>query len=153
MIKNIPATEYPSAHDAIQQIVDDLRILVIRINSATGNPVNKDRIQKTLILQSKIRFSQQVCVQFAKRRTKLINGHIVGLCPRCIQRAWSPCPLRRPPCYIPSPRKSSWRLSGLCLVSLSFSHRQKRRGFSSPRYCCVYLYGWRDIGCPAQQTR
>ncbi|KAJ6157890.1 hypothetical protein N7470_005482 [Penicillium chermesinum] len=58
LMKTTPVSDSPSAHEAIGQILENLRILVARINSATGNPVNEDRIQKTLLLQSKLRFSE-----------------------------------------------------------------------------------------------
>jgi hypothetical protein len=44
----------------MRQILDNLRVLVARINSATGNPVKKDRIQKTILLQARFEFSDSV---------------------------------------------------------------------------------------------
>ncbi|KAJ5662540.1 uncharacterized protein N7477_010156 [Penicillium maclennaniae] len=43
---------------SVTSVEKSLRVLVARINSATGNPVNKDRIQKTLLLQEKLYFSE-----------------------------------------------------------------------------------------------
>lgn len=62
LLRNTPVSDCPSSHDSIRQILETLRILVARINSATGNPVNKDRIQKTILLQGKIDFSDDVCI-------------------------------------------------------------------------------------------
>jgi hypothetical protein len=60
LLRHTPVSDCPCSHDGIRQILDSLRIMVARINSATGNPVNKDRIQKTIILQKKIHFSESV---------------------------------------------------------------------------------------------
>jgi len=46
----------------MRQILENLRVLVARINSATGNPVKKDRIQKTILLQGRFDFSPSVCI-------------------------------------------------------------------------------------------
>jgi hypothetical protein len=40
-----------------------MRTLVTRINSATGNPINKDRIHKTILLQRRVEIPQLVCNQ------------------------------------------------------------------------------------------
>lgn len=60
LLRHTPVSDCPSSHDGIRQILESLRILVARINSATGNPVNKDRIQKTLLLQGKVHISGSV---------------------------------------------------------------------------------------------
>ncbi|KAJ5087013.1 hypothetical protein NUU61_008320 [Penicillium alfredii] len=57
MLRQTPICDCPSSHAGIEQIVENLRALVARINSATGNPVHKDRIQKTILLQERIGFS------------------------------------------------------------------------------------------------
>lgn len=62
LLRYTPVSDCPTSHDAIRQILDNIRILVTQINSATGNPVNKDRIHKTLLLQEKIRFADSVCL-------------------------------------------------------------------------------------------
>ncbi|KAJ5769823.1 uncharacterized protein N7511_001874 [Penicillium nucicola] len=54
LLRATPVGDCPSSHDGIRQILESLRTLVTKINSATGNPVNKDRIHKTLILQRKV---------------------------------------------------------------------------------------------------
>ncbi|KAJ5136005.1 hypothetical protein N7448_004559 [Penicillium atrosanguineum] len=63
LLRHTPVSDCPSSHNGIRQILESLRILVARINSATGNPVNKDRIQKTIILQEKLSFSESFMLQ------------------------------------------------------------------------------------------
>lgn len=60
LLRYTPISDCPSSHDGIRQILESLRTLVTRINSATGSPVNKDRIQKTILLQGKLGFSETV---------------------------------------------------------------------------------------------
>lgn len=62
MLKSTPSSDCPDSNNAIQQILEQIRVLVAQINSATGNPVNKDRIQKTLVLQERIQFNEMVCI-------------------------------------------------------------------------------------------
>ncbi|KAF3388892.1 hypothetical protein F1880_004463 [Penicillium rolfsii] len=57
LLRSTPVSDCPSSHNGMRQILDNLRVLVARINSATGNPVRKDRIQKTLLLQARFEFS------------------------------------------------------------------------------------------------
>ncbi|KAJ5440596.1 hypothetical protein N7491_003002 [Penicillium cf. griseofulvum] len=54
LLRATPVSDCPSAHDGIQQVLDSIRVLVTQINLAAGNPINKDRIQKTIILQGKV---------------------------------------------------------------------------------------------------
>ncbi|KAJ5593893.1 uncharacterized protein N7459_000101 [Penicillium hispanicum] len=63
LLRHTPVSDCPSSHDEMRQILEALRILVAKINSATGNPVNKDRIQKTVILSGKIEFSGSHALQ------------------------------------------------------------------------------------------
>ncbi|KAJ6114362.1 hypothetical protein N7486_000140 [Penicillium sp. IBT 16267x] len=63
LLRYTPVSDCPTSHEAIRQILDDIRILVTQINSATGNPVNKDRIHKTLLLQEKIQFADSYMLQ------------------------------------------------------------------------------------------
>ncbi|KAJ5779788.1 hypothetical protein N7457_007508 [Penicillium paradoxum] len=58
LLRATTATECPSSHDGIQQALDSMRVLVTRINLAAGNPINKDRIHKTITLQSKVDISK-----------------------------------------------------------------------------------------------
>lgn len=60
LLRHTPVSDCPSSHDGIRQILENLRVLVARINSMTGNPINKDRIQKTILLQEKTQFSESV---------------------------------------------------------------------------------------------
>ncbi|KAJ6014827.1 hypothetical protein N7540_009418 [Penicillium herquei] len=53
-----PSSDCPSANQVMHQVLQNMRAQVGQINSATGNPVNKDRIQKTLLLQKKTRFNE-----------------------------------------------------------------------------------------------
>ncbi|OKO90265.1 hypothetical protein PENSUB_13398 [Penicillium subrubescens] len=57
LLRSTPVSDCPSSHSGMRQILDNLRVLVARINSATGNPVKKDRIQKTILLQARFEFS------------------------------------------------------------------------------------------------
>ncbi|CAG8270738.1 unnamed protein product [Penicillium salamii] len=54
LLRATPVSDCPSAHDEMQQILDSTRKLVGRINMATGNPVYKDRISKTMLLREKV---------------------------------------------------------------------------------------------------
>ncbi|KAJ5623534.1 hypothetical protein N7490_012139 [Penicillium lividum] len=63
LLRQTPVSDCPTSHDAMRQILDNVRILVTQVNEATGNPVNKDRIQKTLLLQEKIQFSDSYVLQ------------------------------------------------------------------------------------------
>lgn len=60
LLRATPVTDCPSAHDEIQEVLDGIRKLVARINVATGNPMNKDRISKTMRLQEKVDTSKSV---------------------------------------------------------------------------------------------
>lgn len=60
LLKTTPASDCPSTHYEICQILDKVRRIVGQINTATGNPVLKDRIHKTLILQGRLDYSGQV---------------------------------------------------------------------------------------------
>ncbi|KAL1962172.1 hypothetical protein VTN77DRAFT_518 [Rasamsonia byssochlamydoides] len=59
LLKTTPAGDCPSTHYEIRQILDKVRRIVAQINTATGNPVLKDRIQKTIILQGRLDYSGQ----------------------------------------------------------------------------------------------
>ncbi|KAJ5087359.1 hypothetical protein N7456_010975 [Penicillium angulare] len=61
--RNTAVTDCPTSQENMKQILENLRVQVASINSATGNPVNKDRIQKTLVLQEKIRFDDSSLLQ------------------------------------------------------------------------------------------
>ncbi|KAJ5082976.1 hypothetical protein N7532_012019 [Penicillium argentinense] len=63
LLRHTPVSDCPTTHDGIRQTLETLRILVSRINSETGNPVNKDRIHKTILLQGKIAFSETHALQ------------------------------------------------------------------------------------------
>lgn len=95
LMKYTPSSDCPSSNEGIRQILDHLRILVARINSATGNPVNKDRIEKTLLLQEKIRFSEYVRnTYFSLRLLPLLkNIPTLGHASRYIQRTRAHGPL------------------------------------------------------------
>ncbi|KXG53243.1 uncharacterized protein PGRI_002930 [Penicillium griseofulvum] len=54
LLRATPVSDCPSAHDELQQVLDNLRVLVTQINLAAGNPINKDRIRRTIILQGKV---------------------------------------------------------------------------------------------------
>ncbi|CAI7572756.1 unnamed protein product [Penicillium glandicola] len=58
LIRATPVSDCPSSHDGIQQALDSIRGLVARINLAAGNPINKDRIHRTLALQDKVDISK-----------------------------------------------------------------------------------------------
>ncbi|CAG7916299.1 unnamed protein product [Penicillium olsonii] len=60
LLRATPASDCPFVHDEIQQILDGTRKLVGRINLATGNPVYKDRISKTMLLREKIDVGRSV---------------------------------------------------------------------------------------------
>lgn len=60
LLRATPVTDCPSAHDGIQEVLDGIRKLVARINVATGNPMNRDRISKTMRLQEKVDTSKSV---------------------------------------------------------------------------------------------
>ncbi|KAJ5169891.1 uncharacterized protein N7500_002674 [Penicillium coprophilum] len=63
LLRATPVSDCPSAHDGIQQVLDNIRVLVTRINLAAGNPINKDRIQKTIVLQGKVDISRSYALQ------------------------------------------------------------------------------------------
>ncbi|KAJ5909406.1 hypothetical protein N7504_004049 [Penicillium tannophilum] len=63
LLRHTPVSDCPTSHDAVRQILDNIRILVAQINSATGNPVNKDRIHKTLLLQERFQFADSYMLQ------------------------------------------------------------------------------------------
>ncbi|KAJ5730423.1 uncharacterized protein N7483_004931 [Penicillium malachiteum] len=58
LVNVTPSSDCPSANAVMHQVLQDMRAQVGKINSATGNPVNKDRIEKTLLLQKKTRFNE-----------------------------------------------------------------------------------------------
>ncbi|KKA19997.1 Rho guanyl nucleotide exchange factor [Rasamsonia emersonii CBS 393.64] len=59
LLKTTPASDCPSTHYEIRQILDKVRRIVGQINTATGNPVLKDRIHKTVILHGRLDYSGQ----------------------------------------------------------------------------------------------
>ncbi|CEO59786.1 hypothetical protein PMG11_04443 [Penicillium brasilianum] len=63
LLRNTHVSDCPSSHNGMRQILENLRVLVARINSATGNPVKKDRIQKTILLQGRFEFSESYKLQ------------------------------------------------------------------------------------------
>ncbi|KAK4927462.1 hypothetical protein LTR66_016285 [Elasticomyces elasticus] len=58
LLRATPVSDCPSAHDEIQQFLESTRRVVAHVNVATGNPVYKDRISKTMILQQKVDVSK-----------------------------------------------------------------------------------------------
>lgn len=60
LLKNTPTGDCPEAHDEISQILEQIRLKVAFINDATGNPLAQDRIQKTVSLQEKLEFPDNV---------------------------------------------------------------------------------------------
>jgi hypothetical protein len=60
LLRATPVSDCPTSHDEIGQILDHTRFLVGRINMATGNPVYRDRISKTMLLQEKVDISKSV---------------------------------------------------------------------------------------------
>lgn len=141
LLRNTPVSDCPSSHDSIRQILETLRILVARINSATGNPVNKDRIQKTILLQGKIDFSDDVCIHPP-------FGDEIGLTPLCtvppsryIQRPWTYDPLWCLACHIPGPRAGHHRgIHDDSFVCLLLSVAQRHRRISSTGGGGLYLH-------------
>ncbi|KAJ5930191.1 hypothetical protein N7466_005684 [Penicillium verhagenii] len=63
LLRETPVGDCPTSHEGIQHILDNIRGLVQQINAATGNPVNQDRIKKTLALQKRIQFSDSYVLQ------------------------------------------------------------------------------------------
>ncbi|KAK4865547.1 hypothetical protein LT330_009335 [Penicillium expansum] len=63
LLRSTPVSDCPSSHDGIQQALDSIRVLVTRINLAAGNPINKDRIDKTITLQGKVDISKSQALQ------------------------------------------------------------------------------------------
>ncbi|OQE01778.1 hypothetical protein PENSOL_c003G02775 [Penicillium solitum] len=63
LLRSTPVSDCPSSHDGIQQVLDSMRVLVTQINLAAGNPINKDRIHKTIILQKKVDISKSDALQ------------------------------------------------------------------------------------------
>ncbi|KAJ5868861.1 hypothetical protein N7534_003414 [Penicillium rubens] len=63
LLRSTPVSDCPSSHYGIEEVLDTIRGLVTQINSVTGNPVNKDRIQKTIILQGKVDISKSYALQ------------------------------------------------------------------------------------------
>ncbi|KAJ5961498.1 hypothetical protein N7501_006439 [Penicillium viridicatum] len=63
LLRSTPVSDCPSSHDGIQQVLDSMRVLVTQINLAAGNPINKDRIQKTIVLQNKVDISKSDALQ------------------------------------------------------------------------------------------
>ncbi|KAF7715837.1 Uncharacterized protein PECH_006009 [Penicillium ucsense] len=53
LLKQTWISDCPSSHDGIGQILVHLHSSVAEINALTGNPLTKDRIQKTMLLQQK----------------------------------------------------------------------------------------------------
>ncbi|KAJ5522497.1 hypothetical protein N7527_006612 [Penicillium freii] len=63
LLRSTPVSDCPSSHDGIQEVLDSMRVLVTQINLAAGNPINKDRIQKTIVLQNKVDISKSDALQ------------------------------------------------------------------------------------------
>lgn len=58
LLRCTAASDCPSSHEGIREIFENMRDSVARINAATGNPVHKDRIMKTVLLQEKLEFRE-----------------------------------------------------------------------------------------------
>ncbi|KAE8349602.1 Dbl homology domain-containing protein [Aspergillus coremiiformis] len=52
----------PTAHDGIQQILENVRAMVNQINKAPGNPVNRRMVHRTLLLQEMMELPKSVAV-------------------------------------------------------------------------------------------
>ncbi|CAG8905763.1 unnamed protein product [Penicillium egyptiacum] len=63
LLRSTPVSDCPSSHDGIEAVLETIRGLVTRINLATGNPINKDRIHKTIVLQGKVDISKSHALQ------------------------------------------------------------------------------------------
>ncbi|OJJ49106.1 hypothetical protein ASPZODRAFT_157569 [Penicilliopsis zonata CBS 506.65] len=63
LLKNTTASDCQSSHDGIYQALENVRAVVARVNAATGNPVNKDRARKTILLQEKLHFARMCPLQ------------------------------------------------------------------------------------------
>ncbi|KAI2730180.1 hypothetical protein CBS147332_2032 [Penicillium roqueforti] len=63
LLRSTPVSDCPSSHDGIQQVLDSIRLLVTRVNLSAGNPINKDRIDKTIVLQDKVDISESHALQ------------------------------------------------------------------------------------------
>ncbi|KAG0160888.1 hypothetical protein PDIDSM_8420 [Penicillium digitatum] len=63
LLRSTPVSDCPSSHDGIQQVLDSIRVLVARINLVAGNPINKDRIDKTITLQGRVDISKSHVLQ------------------------------------------------------------------------------------------
>jgi hypothetical protein len=61
LLRATPVGDCPNSHHGMQQILDHTRLLVGQINMATGNPVYRDRISKTILLQEKVDVPESVC--------------------------------------------------------------------------------------------
>jgi guanine nucleotide exchange factor for Rho/Rac/Cdc42-like GTPase family protein len=66
LLKCTPASDCPLAFSEINQVLDEIRLLLVKIDTATGNPVHRDRIQKTIVLQERLDYSGQVSFHFAQ---------------------------------------------------------------------------------------
>ncbi|KAJ5505309.1 hypothetical protein N7453_004266 [Penicillium expansum] len=85
LLRSTPVSDCPSSHDGIQQALDSIRVLVTRINLAAGNPINKDRIDKTITLQGKVDISKStwarwpcvVCFMSHIKRRETTNGEFM----------------------------------------------------------------------------
>ena len=60
LLRYTAVSDCPTSHESIQEILQRIRVPVTRINEATGNPVTKDRIEKTVLLQEKLQFDERV---------------------------------------------------------------------------------------------
>ncbi|OXV09890.1 hypothetical protein Egran_02346 [Elaphomyces granulatus] len=68
LLKCTPASDCPLAFSEINQVLDEIRLLLVKINTATGNPVHRDRIQKTIVLQERLDYSGQDVLQNVYRQ-------------------------------------------------------------------------------------
>ncbi|KAJ5971660.1 uncharacterized protein N7479_001578 [Penicillium vulpinum] len=145
LLRATPVSDCPSSHDGIQQALDSIRVQVTRINLAAGNPINKDRIRKTFLLQDKIDISKSHAIQdiYMDLGPVIMCGvlHVTYQTPATTNGEFMVCALFQRYLLFAKGADEMHRLEAVASVyldSLKFDSLQNGRGLYS--YGCVFSW-------------
>lgn len=63
LLKHTPVADCPSSRETIDRVLQRVIEVVQDVNRGTGDPVARDRLEKTILLQDMIEFSREVRYQ------------------------------------------------------------------------------------------
>lgn len=116
-----------SSHSEIKHVLDTVRTWASQIDSAAGNPIRVERIQRTIVLQRRLEIPALVSFSLPFLAVPL-NEIYVGRFTGCISSAGSNGPMRSPSRYVSIAGAPHGYIYGLCSFRPLFSPCQTSRG-------------------------